>query len=380
VREYPTEHRLFRGAWPGWNFHALCSYDRQDEVHLSLGRWHRLFERLNTPQAWALGIVLLLFLAPVVLLLWFTAVPGVSWEGPLPPLTAAQRGLAAALEADVRTIAAHPHNSAHPAALEEVAGHIEHELAKAGYRVHRQAFSAGGANVRNIEVVIEPAKQAASTLVLGAHYDSYYEAPGANDNGTGVAAVMALARNLVDLRGHSALRLRLVLFANEEPPWFQKEGMGSLVYARRLARSGEPVMGMISFETLGFYDDRAGSQHYPAPLDLLYPKRGNFVAFVGLTSSRGFVRSTIGRFRQLASFPSEGGTAPGLIPGIGWSDHWSFDQVGIPALMVTDTAPFRYRFYHSSGDTAKRIDFERLALVVSGMERVIRSWGEHPPQ
>ena len=233
---------------------------------------------------------------------------------------------------------------------------------------------AKGQKVRNIEVVIEPASADAKTLVIGAHYDSCGNAPGANDNGTGTAAVIELARSLADLRRRSALRIRLVLFVNEEPPFFKTEQMGSLVYARRLGQSGEPVIGMISLETIGYFSDRRHSQRYPMPLNLLYPDTGNFIAFVGLTSSRSFVRKTVRSFRRFAAFPTEGGAAPGFIPGIDWSDHWSFAKLGMPALMVTDTAPFRYPFYHGSGDTPDRIDYERLARVTSGLESVVREW------
>ena len=184
--------------------------------------------------------------------------------------------------------------------------------------------------------------------------------------------MIELARSLADLRGKAALRLRLVLFVNEEPPWFQTPLMGSVVYAARLKRSGEPVRGMISLETLGYYSDRPGSQHYPWPLGMLYPDTGNFVAFVGTTGSRGFIRSTVGSFRSVARFPSVGGAAPGFVQGVDWSDHWSFAGEGMPALMVTDTAPFRYPWYHSTADTPDKVDYDRLARVVVGLERTIR--------
>jgi hypothetical protein len=323
----------------------------------------------------ALGLVAALAAAGV---LWMTAVPGRSHSGPLPPLTPEQVELAARLREHVRAVASRPHNVGHPEELERAASHIEAALAGMGYAVHRQPFSAGGQEVRNIEVVIEPAAAAAgaATLVVGAHYDSYLDAPGANDNGTGVAGVIELARLLADLRGRAPLRVRLALFANEEPPFFKTELMGSLVYARRLGASGEPVLGMLSLETLGFYSDEEGSQRYPPPLGLLYPDRGDFVAFVGLTSSRALVRRTVAAFRALAAFPSVGGTAPGVIPGIDWSDHWSFERVGIPAVMVTDTALFRYPHYHTPADGPDEVDYERLARVVSGLERVIRAWAQ----
>jgi hypothetical protein len=321
---------------------------------------------------------LLLFALPVAGVLWMTAVPGRSHAGALLPLTPEQVELAARLQTHVRAIASRPHNLGHPEELERAAAHIEAALEGTGRAVRRQPFSAAGREVRNIEAVVEPAASAAAagakTLVVGAHYDSHANAPGANDNGTGVAAVLELARLLADLRGTGSLRIRFVLFVNEEPPFFKTESMGSLVYARRLKASGEPVLGMLSLETIGFYSDAENSQRYPWPLGLLYPRRGDFVAFVGLVSSRAFVRRTVAAFRALAPFPSQGGAAPGFIPGIDWSDHWSFERVGIPALMVTDTALFRYPHYHSPADTPDKVDYERLARVVSGLERVVRAW------
>ncbi len=328
---------------------------------------------------WILGTLGLLLLAlPVAGVLWMTAVPGRSHAGPLPPLAPDQLELSARLQEHVRAVASRPHNLGHPEELERAAAHIEATLEGMGYAVHRQPFSAAGREVRNIEAVVEPSAAAvgARTLVVGAHYDSYGHAPGANDNGTGVAGVLELARLLADLRGEAPLRIRFVLFVNEEPPFFKTELMGSLVYARRLKASGEPVLGMLSLETLGFYSDAEDSQRYPWPLGLLYPSKGDFVAFVGLVSSRAFVRRAVAAFRRLATFPSEGGTAPGVIPGIDWSDHWSFERVGIPALMVTDTALFRYPHYHSPADTPDKVDYERLARVVSGLERVVRAWAQ----
>src|SRR5215203_3107140 len=325
---------------------------------------------------WILGAPAILIALLVAGVLWMTAVPSRSHTGPLPPLTPDQVQLAVRLQKHVRAVASRPHNVSHPHELERAALYIEGTLAGMGYEVHRQPFRADREEVRSIEVAIEPdpSKADASTLVIGAHYDSYAHAPGANDNGTGTAGGIELARLLADLQGRSSIRIRLVLFVNEEPPFFKTELMGSLVYAKRLKQSGEPALGMFSPETLGFYSDAPHSQRYPPPLGLLYPTRGNFVAFVGLTSSRDFVRRTVASFRVLVPFPSEGGTALGIIPGIDWSDHWAFEQVGIPALMITDTALFRYPHYHTAADSPDKVDYDRLARVVFGLEQVVRDW------
>jgi hypothetical protein len=241
-----------------------------------------------------------------------TSVPGRSYEGQLPSLSAAQQQLAGRLEQHVRTITQRPHNIYFPDELEAVAGYLEAMLQSMGYAVQRQPYVARGHQVRNLEVVVEPGDKSAATLVVGAHYDSAGAAPGANDNGTGVAAVLELARALADLRGKAACRIRLVLFVTEEPPFFKREEMGILVYARRLAASGEKVAGMLSLETLGYYSDRPGSQHYPQPFSAFYPDRGNFVAFVGTIGSRRLVRETVRGVPGAFGFSKPGRRGAGL--------------------------------------------------------------------
>jgi len=212
----------------------------------------------------------------------------------------------------------------------------------------------------------------APTLVVGAHYDAFQGTVGANDNASGVAAMIELARTFA-ARDPSTRTVRFVAFPNEEPPWFQNDEMGSLRYASRLRDRGESVAAMISLESLGYYDDAPGSQQYPAPLAALYPDRGNFVAFVGDVTSGGLVRDAIEIFRRGASIPSEGASLPAFVPGVGWSDHWSFWQIGVPAFMVTDTATFRDPTYHTSDDVPEHLDYTRMARVVEGMIAVVES-------
>jgi Zn-dependent M28 family amino/carboxypeptidase len=305
---------------------------------------------------------------------YMTAVPGKPHRGPLPPLTPDEAALAQALARHIATIAAREHNVAHYAELEKVARYIETTLASFGYVVGRQEFLTDGKPVRNIEVVVEPAGGAADpeAIVVGAHYDSVFGSPGANDNASGAAAVIELARLLHDLDAVGRTRIRFVLFVNEEPPYFRTEAMGSLNYARALARRNERVAAMYSLETIGFYSSEPGSQVYPAPFGLIFPDRGDFVAFVGMLGARALVWKTVRSFRSHTAFPSIGGVAPGFIPGIGWSDHWAFAEQGFQAVMVTDTAPFRYPHYHRASDTADKVDAEKVARVVKGIERVIR--------
>ncbi len=303
-------------------------------------------------------------------LLWFMiGVPGSSHRGTLPPLSAPERETEARLRRHVQAIGAREHNLANPQALEAAARYLEIELGALGYTPSAQRFKVGEAEVRNIEVELPGGALAAEIIAIGAHYDSVFGSPGANDNASGVGVLLELARLL---RGASIERsLRFVLFVNEEPPYFKSEAMGSLRYVRRARERGEKIAAMISLETLGYYSDAAGSQRYPFPLGLFYPSQGDFVAFVSDLGSRALLHSAIAAFRRHATFPSEGVAAPASIPGIDWSDHWSFSQAGYPAIMLTDTALYRYPHYHSASDTPDKLDYERLARLVSGLHAML---------
>ncbi len=324
-------------------------------------------------MAW-LAVLLLLALAAggYGALLYMTGVPGEPHRGPLPPLTDEEAALAASLKRHVATIAAREHNVAHYDELEEVARYIEATLKSFGYAIGEQTFVVDGKAVRNIDAVVAAQAPAPEVIVVGAHYDSAPGTPGANDNGSGTAAVLELARLLRDLDGKTAKRIRLALFVNEEPPYFGTEDMGSVRYAGWLAAERERVVAMYSLETIGFYAHTPASQRYPAPFGFLFPDRGDFVAFVGMLGSRPLLRRTVRSFRSHTAFPSIGGVAPSSIPGIAWSDHWAFAEQGFQAVMITDTAPFRYPHYHRPTDTPEKVDVESLARVVKGIERVIR--------
>src|SRR6185436_12890699 len=285
----------------------------------------------------------LLYLAAAVAAItglgWYMiAVPGESHRGALAPLAAEERTSRELLQKHVSAIASAEHNTRTPDRLEAAARAIESELKSLGYEVRTQAFDAGSAKVRNLEVTI-PGSQT-SAFVIGAHYDSAPGAPGANDNGSGTAALIELARLFRDWKPKHTLRL--AFFVNEEPPYFKGPAMGSKVYADDLVKRGERIAAMFSLETVGYYSERLGSQRYPFPLNLFYPEQGDFLAFVANLGSRGLLHETMGAFRATARFPSDGVAAPAFIPGIDWSDHWSFWAHGIPALMITDTALYRY--------------------------------------
>jgi hypothetical protein len=310
------------------------------------------------------------------LLIWAGCVmipmPGESYTGPLPPLTDAQKALREELEAHVTILAGEigPRNVSHASSLAVARTYLETTLAGMGYEVEQQVYEAHGVDCANLIVERLGAARPDEIIVVGAHYDSCWISPGADDNASAVAGVLALARRFADLDPQRTVRF--VCFVNEEPPFFQHEGMGSLAYARRCRQRGENIAAMVCLEMIGCYSDEPGSQEYPIPgLGLFYPKRGDFIGFVGNLRSRTLVRKAIGSFRNHAPFPSEGAALPGWVPGISLSDHWSFWQNGYKAVMVTDTAMYRYGHYHATTDTPEKLDYERMARVVDGLAGVI---------
>ena len=298
----------------------------------------------------------------------------VSKAGPLSPDEIALRE---ELRANVQKLAGEigERNMWHYAQLNAAADLIEDSFSRAGLRTRRDSYEIRGQACHNIEAEIPGNRP--GIIVIGAHYDSVFGSPGANDNGTGAAAVLALAKQFAAKAEQSPPRtpnktLRFVTFVNEEPPYFLSGEMGSLVYAGRCKARGDKISAMMSLETIGYFSDAPRSQTYPSPgLGIFYPRVGNFIGFVSNVHSRSLLRRVIELFRKHAKIPSEGAALPAFIPGVSWSDQWSFWHHGYPGIMVTDTAPFRYPYYHSSSDTPDKLDYDRFALVVSGMERVI---------
>jgi Zn-dependent M28 family amino/carboxypeptidase len=296
------------------------------------------------------------------------------------PLTPDEIALREELRANVQELAGEigERNMWHYSQLNAAADFIEHSFSQAGLRTRRDTYEVRGQACYNIETEIPGNRP--EIIVIGAHYDSVFGSPGANDNGSGAAAVLALARRFAarEKREHPPQRapnktLRFVAFVNEEPPNFLSGEMGSLVYARRCKEHGDKISAMISLETIAYFSDAPHSQTYPSPgLGVFYPDVGNFIGFVSNVRSRALLRRVVTLFRKNAKIPSEGASLPSFIPGVSWSDQWSFWQQGYRAIMVTDTAPFRYPYYHSSSDTPDKLDYDRFTLVVSGMEKVIQ--------
>jgi hypothetical protein len=314
---------------------------------------------------------IIISVAAVLALLWWLGMrmPGknVTKAGPLSPDDVA---LCEELRADVQKLAGEigERNMWHYAELNAAAEFIENSFSRAGLHLRRDSYELRGQVCHNIEAEIPGARP--EIILIGAHYDSVFGSPGANDNGSGVAATLALARRFAGRKTEHTLRF--VTFVNEEPPYFLSGEMGSLVYAGRCKARGDKISAMISLETIGYFSDAPDSQRYPSrALGAFYPKVGNFIGFVSNVHSRTLLRRAIALFRKHAKIPSEGASLPWFIPGVSWSDQWSFWRNGYPGIMITDTAPFRYPYYHSANDTPDKLDYDRFTLVVNGMEKVI---------
>ena len=279
--------------------------------------------------------------------------------------------VAATLKRHVVSIADTPRNVWHYESLQRAAAYINAEFTQAGYHPRHDVFEVEGRRVANIEAERQGGRRSDRIVVIGAHYDSVADSPGANDNASGVAVMLELAR--MHAISAAPLTVRFVAFVNEEPPHFMTAAMGSYRYAASAAARGDNIVAMISLETIGYYSDEVGSQRYPCPFGLVLPSRGDFLAMVSNIRSVRELRAAAKAFRSATRLPLIASPAPASIPGVAWSDHWSFWQHGYPALMLTDTALYRYPHYHLDSDTPERLDYLRMARVLTGCAGVIEA-------
>jgi Zn-dependent M28 family amino/carboxypeptidase len=278
---------------------------------------------------------------------------------------------AAVLQHDVEQLAGRigPRNVYHPAALAEAASFIERSFRELGCTVSPLTYEARGQQFVNIQAELRGTSRPEELVIVGAHYDTHRDSPGANDNASGVAASLALARHFIVER--PARTLRFVAFTNEERPFLRTRRMGSRVYAEGCRRRGEKIIAMLSLETIGYCSTRKGSQRLSL-FGLVAPRTADFVAIVGNRKSKELLKRVTNAFgRSRATVGCRSYVLPEHAPG-GWSsDHWSFWKSGYAAVMVTDTAPLRYRHYHRKSDTPERLEYPFLASVVSGLKGVV---------
>lgn len=258
--------------------------------------------------------------------------------------------------------------------LKKAAAYISSELSSFGYEVERQPFFFFGNVYHNLVAELAGSSSPKTILVVGAHYDTVGTTPGADDNASGVAGLLGLARALAGKR--LAATVRFAAFCLEEPPACRTQSMGSYQYAGRLKADRENVAGMICLEMIGYFCDREGCQRYPFPfMSAAYPSAGGYISLVGNMRSRSFTRTVADSFRKATDLPVLTLNAPPIVVGIDFSDHWSFGKFGYKALMVTDTAFYRNPHYHAPGDLPETLDYERMAKVVEGLTAAVTAWG-----
>ncbi len=261
-------------------------------------------------------------------------------------------------------------SSIHPQSLNMAADYVAGSWSRAGCSVHEQVFELRGREYKNLICSFGPRNK--PRVILGAHYDVHFDNnPGADDNASGVAALIELAGLIQTRKPNFSHRLDLVAYTLEEQPHFHTSDMGSYNHARQLSKNGVKVKLMISVEMIGYFSDTPGSQKYPnSLLKLFFPSRGDFLGVVGLAWERKLVRRVRNLISTSTELPVYSINSPKFIPGIDLSDHRNFWQFGYPALMVTDTAFYRNPNYHRPTDTADSLDYGKMALVVEGLYQI----------
>jgi Zn-dependent M28 family amino/carboxypeptidase len=267
-------------------------------------------------------------------------------------------------------------NIFHPPALAAAEHYIQQQWQQQGYAVNVQRYEVKGVDCANLEVSRTGSLADAPAIVIGAHYDSVQGGPGANDNGSGVAAMLVLSRLFTKILPKATVRF--VAFVNEEPPFFYWSKMGSMVYAKRARQRGDRIRFMVSLETIGYYPSFPRSQAYPPLLKWFYPDRGDFIAFVSNFRSRRSMLQAASQFRQCTDFPLQHLATFPWLPGVCWSDHLSFWRQGYHAFMITDTAFYRYPYYHLPSDTPDKIHYAPMAQVTEALFCTMAALAQQP--
>ncbi|WP_455205794.1 M28 family peptidase [Kaarinaea lacus] len=234
--------------------------------------------------------------------------------------------------------------------------------------VQETLYTLDGNSYRNISIIF--GDKANERIVVGAHYDSFLGLPGADDNASGVAGLIELAGLLskTDLQR----TVELVAYTLEEPPYFRTEKMGSAIHARSLKENNVKVIVMMSLEMIGYFSDESSSQEYPLSImKLFYPTTGNYIAVVSNFSNLGVVRTTKSAMKNVMKLPLRSLNAPGSVVGVDFSDHLNFWMHDYPALMITDTAFYRNKAYHTENDTWESLDYKRMSEVVKGVHSAV---------
>lgn len=254
--------------------------------------------------------------------------------------------------------------------LNIAADYIETQFKKMKLPVTRQSYNVSGSLYHNIIAELNPDLK--KTIIIGAHYDTVPNTPGADDNGSGVAALLEISRKITQIKDQIPYRVILIAYTLEEPPYFDTERMGSYIHAASLKKSGVKPEGIYILEMLGYYSDQENTQRYPVnALKLIYPSKGNFIAAVSdFRSSHLAHKFKVAMSGQKLS--CEKLIVPGGTPGINLSDHRNYWHFKFPAIMITDTAFYRNQNYHKPTDTLGTLDLKKIGYVVNGMVQLLQ--------
>ncbi len=254
--------------------------------------------------------------------------------------------------------------------LERSRRYINEQFERIGYSATEQTFHLEGRPYHNIIATKEGQDKKDKIIIVGAHYDSVIGSPGADDNASGVAGLLELAKLLYKIELNKTIKF--VAFTNEEPPLFMTKDMGSLRYAQQAKRKGEDIQAMLCLESIGYYRQEKSSQSYPLGLGFFYPSEGNFIAVASNFRSAALLKRIVKDFKRASSFPIEYLIVPiFLAPAVSFSDNWSFWKMGYRAVMITDTAFYRNPYYHTPEDTMDKLDYRSSTELIKGLYFVL---------
>lgn len=262
-----------------------------------------------------------------------------------------------------------PRHPGKPHTMDAAAAYVEKQLAASGGEMSRQTYTLPEMNVSNIILERRGTTRADEIVIVGAHYDTVPETPGADDNASAVAMLIEVARLLAGVK--TKRTVRFVSFPCEEPPNFYTQTMGSDQYARGCHERKEKIVGMICLEMVGYFSDDPESQRCPEEIPKLlrrfFPRRGDFLAAVGNMHSIPLVLQFRRGFKRKSNMRLYSINLPEKVHSIRLSDHSSFWDYGFPALMVTDTSFFRNPNYHKASDLPATLNYPKMAEGCCGV-------------
>lgn len=252
--------------------------------------------------------------------------------------------------------------------LDRVAAYIKQQVEQFAIPCEYQTYQVAAKTYRNVICHLQTGN--AQKVIIGAHYDVYGNFKGADDNASGVAGVIETARILAINKTRLKQNVDFVFYTLEEPPYFRTQNMGSYVHAKSILNQKDQIQAVYILEMIGYFDHKP-VQDYPSGLSLFYPKHGNFIGAVSNFSSRNLSEDYCDSMKFIRQLDCQRLIAPSFVQGVDFSDHLNYWNFEIPAIMITDTAFFRNKHYHTKGDTVEKLNLNKMAEVVNGLAYVL---------